>query len=446
MSVKIMSVDKDSPGEQAGILSDETLISINGNEINDILDYRFYETCENLTVILKDENNKKRSIKIRKGEYETIGLEFKTYLMDNQHACRNKCIFCFIDQNPKGMRSSLYFKDDDSRLSFLFGNYITLTNMTDHDVERIIKMHISPINISVHTTNPELRVKMMGNRFAGESLSILYRLAKAGIKINTQLVICKGINDGDELRRSLTDLGKLYPAVQSIAAVPVGLTKFRQGLYPLESFDKSSAEDSLKILEKFGDEFLSQYGQRICYAADEFYLKAKRPMPPAEFYGDFDQIENGVGLMANLKQEFEFALEDFEPLKGKRHVTLITGAGPYKFINNLLDELRIKCNNLVCNVIPIINNFFGETINVTGLITGRDIIEQLKDKNLGDELIVPAVMLRREGDILLDDVSLDDLSKALNIKISVSPNDGYELLNTILGCDGVVETGRCNCW
>ena len=285
MSVKIMSVDKDSPGEQAGILSDETLISINGNEINDILDYRFYETCENLTVILKDENNEKRSIKIRKGEYETIGLEFETYLMDKQHSCRNKCVFCFIDQNPKGMRNSLYFKDDDSRLSFLFGNYITLTNMSNHDVERIIKMHISPINISVHTTNPELRVKMMGNRFAGESLSILYRLAKAGIKINTQLVICKGINDGDELRRSLTDLGKLYPAVQSIAAVPVGLTKFRQGLYPLESFDKSSAEDALKILEKFGDEFLSQYGQRICYAADEFYLKAKRPMPPAEFYG-----------------------------------------------------------------------------------------------------------------------------------------------------------------
>lgn len=438
MSVKILSVDKDSPAEKVQISPGETLVAINGNQIDDVLDYRFYETSKNLSILLTDKHGNSRTISVRKGEYDSIGLEFETYLMDEQHSCRNKCIFCFIDQLPKGMRSTLYFKDDDSRLSFLFGNYITLTNMSEHDVDRIIKMHISPVNISVHTTNPELRVKMMGNRFAGESLKILYRLASAGIKINTQLVICKGINDGEELRRSLTDLGRLYPAVQSIAAVPVGLTRFREGLYPLESFDKASAEKAVQILEKFGDRFTAEFGDRICYAADEFYLKAERPVPPAEFYGDFDQLENGVGLMANLKQEFESALEDFRaPVKARR-VTMITGTSVYNFLNSLLDELRIKCNNLTCNVIPIINNYFGNTINVTGLITGADIIQQLSGKELGDELIVPAVMLRREGDIFLDDTSLEDLSRALNVKVTVSPNDGYELLNTVVGSDVIV--------
>ena len=438
MSVKILSVDKDSPAEKMQILPGETLVAINGSQIDDVLDYRFYETSKNLSILLTDQHGNPRMVSVRKGEYDSIGLEFETYLMDEQHSCRNKCIFCFIDQLPKGMRSTLYFKDDDSRLSFLFGNYITLTNMSKHDVDRIIKMHISPVNISVHTTNPELRVKMMGNRFAGESLKILYRLASAGIKINTQLVICKGINDGEELKRSLTDLGRLYPAVQSIAAVPVGLTRFREGLYLLESFDKASAEKAVQTLEEFGDRFTTEFGARICYAADEFYLKAERPVPPAEFYGDFDQLENGVGLMANLKQEFESALEDFQAPKKARHVTLITGTSVYNFLNSLLDELRIKCNNLTCNVIPIINNYFGNTINVTGLITGADIIQQLSGKDLGDELIVPAVMLRREGDIFLDDTSLEDLSSALNVKVTVSPNDGYELLNTVIGSDVIV--------
>lgn len=438
MSVKILSVDKDSPAEKMQILPGETLVAINGSQIDDVLDYRFYETNKDLSILLTDQHGNPHMVSVRKGEYDSIGLEFETYLMDEQHSCRNKCIFCFIDQLPKGMRSTLYFKDDDSRLSFLFGNYITLTNMSEHDVDRIIKMHISPVNISVHTTNPELRVKMMGNRFAGESLKILYRLASAGIKINTQLVICKGINDGDELKRSLRDLGRLYPAVQSIAAVPVGLTRFREGLYPLESFDKASAEKAVQILEEFGDRFTAEFGDRICYAADEFYLKAERPVPPAEFYGDFDQLENGVGLMANLKQEFESALADFQlPVKARR-VTLITGTSIYNFLNSLLDELRIKCNNLTCNVIPIINNYFGNTINVTGLITGADIIQQLSGKELGDELIVPAVMLRREGDIFLDDTSLEDLSKALNVKVTISPNDGYELLNTVIGSDVIV--------
>lgn len=353
--------------------------------------------------------------------------------MDKQHSCCNRCIFCFIDQLPKGMRSSLYFKDDDSRLSFLFGNYITLTNMTEHDIERIIKMHISPINISVHTTNPELRAKMTGNRFAGKSLAILDRLADAGVKINCQLVICKGINDGDELKRSLTDLGKLYPSVQSIALVPIGLTKFRDGLFPLEPYDAPSAQEVIQITERFGDQFEVEHGERICYAADEFYLKAQRPIPPAEFYGDFDQLENGVGLMASLKQEFEQALEYFEEPAKKRRVTIVTGMAVFPFLNGLLDGLRIKCHNLTCNVIPIVNDFFGHTINVSGLVTGGDILKQLNGIDLGDELILPSVMLRREGDVFLDDVSLEDISRTLNIQVVTVPNDGYELLNAILG-------------
>lgn len=438
MAVKIISVDKDSPAERAKILAGETLVSINSSEITDILDYRFYETNKTLSIVLMDKEQNLRTIAIRKGEYESIGLEFETYLMDKQISCRNNCVFCFIDQLPKGMRSSLYFKDDDSRLSFLFGNYITLTNMTERDVERIIKMHISPINISVHTTNPELRVKMMGNRFAGRSLDILYRLAAEGIKINSQLVLCKGLNDAEELVRSLTDLGKLHPSVQSIALVPLGITKFRDGLYPLEPYNKASAEEVLRIVEHYGDRFEAEYGERICYAADEFYLKAERPIPPAEFYGDFDQLENGVGLMANLKQEFEQALSDFEAVKEKRHVTLVTGTAVYPFLNELLDELRIKCHNLTCNAVPVVNDFFGHTINVTGLITGGDIIRQLKGMNLGDELILPNVMLRREGDIFLDDVSLDDLRREFNVKITVVPNDGYELFNAIIGSDNNV--------
>jgi len=299
-------------------------------------------------------------------------------------------------------------------------------------------MHISPINISVHTTNPELREKMMGNRFSGEALNILYKLSAAGIKINCQLVLCRNINDGDELKRSLTDLGKLYPSVQSIALVPVGLTKYREGLFPLESYDQLSAEKTIQIIEEFGDRFTSEFGERVCYAADEFYLLAQRPIPSAEFYRDFDQLENGVGLMANLKQEFEAALSDFKMPKKERNVTIITGSSAYQFMDSLLDELRIKCNNLTCKVIPIVNEFFGDTINVTGLITGADIIKQLCGRDLGDELIVPSVMLRREGDIFLDDVSLEDLSKALNIKIVVSQNDGYELLNVVLGSDYIV--------
>lgn len=438
MSVTISSVVPGSAAQKAGILPGETLISINQNDICDILDYRFYETEKKLRILLQDTAGRKREVVIRKGEYQAIGLEFETYLMDQQHSCRNRCIFCFIDQLPKGLRKSLYFKDDDSRLSFLFGNYITLTNLSEHEVSRIIKMHISPINISVHTTNPELRVKMMGNRFAGESLRILYRFAEAGIRLNCQMVLCPGINDGPELERSLNDLLPLYPAVQSIALVPVGLTRYREGLYPLEPYNRDTARAVIEIAERYGQTMYEKHGVRICYAADEFYLKAELPIPEAAFYGDFDQLENGVGLMANMKEEFADALEDLPEHPEKlppRRITLATGAAAAPFLDTLLDELRQKCHNLTCNVVPILNHFFGERINVAGLITGSDLKEQLHGKELGEELLLPAVMLRHEGDLFLDDISLVELEEELGVPIRLVPEDGYAFYRAVMGIE-----------
>ena len=433
MPVKILAVEPGGPASHAGVRPGETLLSINGNEICDILDYRFYETDRHLSIVLRDGAGAERTVQIRKGQYESIGLEFETYLMDQQHSCTNRCIFCFIDQLPKGLRKSLYFKDDDSRLSFLFGNYVTLTNLKEREVDRIIKMHISPINISVHTTNPELRVKMMGNRFAGKSLDILYRFAKAGIKLNCQIVLCRDINDGEELDRTLKDLTSLWPSVQSVAVVPLGLTKYRQGLEPLTGYDSETARAVVRQLERWGDRCEQKYGQGICYAADEFYLKAQLPIPPAPFYGDFDQLENGVGLMASLKQEFLDALEDFVPPASARKVTLATGVAAHPFLDTLLDELRQRCHNLTCNVVPIVNDFFGDTITVAGLVTGGDLLKQLRGRELGDALLLPDVMLRREGDIFLDDVSLEELSEALQIQIITVPNDGYALLDAVVG-------------
>ena len=407
MSVKICGVVKNSHADKSGIKSGETLESINGNEIIDVLDYGFYQANSHVTLVISDKNGEKRELSIKKREYDEIGLEFETYLMDKQRSCKNKCIFCFIDQLPKGLRKSLYFKDDDSRLSFLFGNYITLTNLTEHEIDRICKMHISPINVSVHTTNPELRVKMMGNRFAGRALEILQRLAKANISLNCQIVSCPFINDGDELVRTLNDLEKLMPSVESVAVVPVGLTRYREGLYPLTEYTRETALETLKIINKFGDRCEEKYGRRIAYASDEFYLKAGLPLPDVEFYGDFDQLENGVGMMTLLKSEFEDELEYTEKdLEKPRKTTIATGKAAENFMRMLAEKAQQRFNNLDVCVIGINNDFFGGGVNVAGLITGGDLIAQLKDKDLGDELLIPSVMLRREGDIFLDDVSI----------------------------------------
>lgn len=432
MSVTIFSVDHDSPAEHAGILPGETLCSINGNEICDILDYRFYETEKEVLLLLRDAQGAAREIKLRKGQYESIGLQFETYLMDRQRSCRNKCVFCFIDQLPSGMRESLYFKDDDSRLSFLFGNYITLTNLSQREADRIIKMKISPINVSVHTTNPELRCRMMGNRFAGDCLRYLYQFAQAGIKLNCQLVLCHGWNDGEELERTLGDLLPLYPAVQSIALVPLGVTKFREGLTPLTPYTAETALEVVRTAERWGEQMQKQHGERICYAADEFYLKAGLPIPDAAFYGAFDQLENGVGLIANFREEFLFALEDVSSDAETHSGTLVTGVSFAPFLEELLDGLRRKCHNLTCKVAAIRNDFFGESINVAGLVTGGDILKQLQGKELGGRLLVPDTMLRHEGDLFLGNVSLKDLERELGVPVSVVPDDGGELLKLIL--------------
>lgn len=433
MSVIIKSVERGSPAYKAGIKSGDNLVSIDGNEIMDVLDYRFYQDNECLTVEVIDSSGKTKTARIKKDEYEELGLEFETYLMDKKHSCRNKCVFCFIDQLPKGLRESLYFKDDDSRLSFLFGNYITLTNITEHEVERIIKMHISPINISVHTTNPDLRVKMMANKNAGKALQIIDRFNSAGIKLNCQLVLCPGYNDGEELERTLSDLSRLENA-ECIAAVPVGLTAYREGLAEIEPFNKQTAGAVLDIIDKYGDICLKKYGQRRIYGADEFYLLAEREIPEAEYYGDFLQLENGVGLWSLLRSEALDALNDCDyKLEDERSISLVTGEAAYPLIKMIADKCMDKNPLLRARVFPIKNNFFGGKINVSGLVTATDIEAQLKNEDLGEELLIPSVMLRAEGDMFLDSVTVDELSKRLGIKITSVNNDGYELVDAILG-------------
>ena len=366
------------------------------------------------------------------------GLSFHTYLMDKQQRCRNKCIFCFIDQLPKGMRESLYFKDDDSRLSFLFGNYITLTNISEHEVQRIIDMHISPVNISVHTMNPELRVKMMGNRFAGESLEILRRFAKAGIKMNTQLVLCPGINDGKELEYSLQELAALYPAVQSVAAVPVGLTKYREGLYPLTAYTKETAGDVIDIMERFSNEFRKTHGVGFCYPADEFFLKAERPMPSAEYYDDYPQLDNGVGLWTSLRDEFFEALSACKQKSRYQKVTMATGTAAFPLICEFAKAAQEKIGCEI-SVVPIVNHFFGETITVAGLLTGQDLLDQLKGKDLGDALLIPLVMTidytshSTDKNKFLDDITLKEAEAALKLPVIPTGNRGEELLRNLLG-------------
>ncbi len=433
MSVVIKSVDNESCAQKAGLKAGDTLISINKNDIMDVLDYRFYQNNAKLKVEYIDQSGKIKKVRIKKNEYDELGLEFETYLMDKQHSCLNKCVFCFIDQLPKGLRESLYFKDDDSRLSFLFGNYITLTNITEHEIERIIKMHISPINISVHTTNPELRVKMMKNKNAGKVLDIIKRFNDAGIKLNCQLVVCPEYNDNKELERSLEDLTNLSNA-ECIAAVPVGLTKFREGLAELKPFNKQTAGETIDIIDRFGEKCLKKYGSRRVYASDEFYILSEREMPNDQYYGDFLQLENGVGLWSLLlKEATEAIVESDYELENKRKITIVTGVAAKPLLTQIVDKCQQKWDNLECEVVAIENNFFGEMITVAGLITATDIKAQIKGKELGNEVLIPAVMLRNERDMFLDSITLEQLSKELNVPITPVENDGYELIDAILG-------------
>lgn len=433
MSVKIQGVCDGSYGAKAGICVGDELLKINSHEIFDVLDYRFYIQGKKLKLELL-RNGEVVYANIRKSdELADIGLEFCTYLMDKQHTCKNKCVFCFVDQMPKGMRDTLYFKDDDSRMSFLFGNYITLTGLCEREVQRIIDMHISPINISVHTMNPELRVELMKNPHAGESLKILDRFSENGIDMNTQLVLCPGLNDGDELRYSLEELSKLTPSVKSIAAVPVGLTKYRDGLYPLKTYTKEQAAEVIDIIDEFNAHYAYyNNGQVIAYASDEFYIIAERELPDADYYGEFLQLDNGVGMCSLLKKEFNDALSEADAQSVERRITLATGEAAYSLLCTLAKGAESKFKGLTVNVIKLINNFFGDTVTVAGLITGKDFKEQLKSLDLGDELLVPRVSLRNEGDKFLDDVTLEELSAFLGVKVTPVPNDGYVLLDMMI--------------
>lgn len=431
MAVKIFDVTTGSHADKAGIKKGETLLSINSNEIVDVLDYRFYQVNRKLTLEVEDEDKNVRTIEMTKGEYEEIGLEFETYLMDKQHSCRNKCIFCFIDQLPKGMRESLYFKDDDSRLSFLFGNYITLTNITEHEIDRIIKMHISPINVSVHTTNPELRCKMMNNRFAGDTLKYLKRFADAGITLNCQIVSCPGINDGDELVRTLTDLENL--GVNMTAIVPVGLTRYRENLYPLVPYNKETAGQTIDIIEKMGDECVKKHGRRIFFPGDEFYLLAEREIPSPEFYEDFSALEDGIGMIAYLTDDVGWKLEELDADESLCHkVTIACGEGVFPYMKRIMSMINEKFPNITINTRAIKNNFFGGGVNVSGLVTGGDLIDQLRGDDLGDRLIIPSSMLRFENDLFLDDVSTDDVERELGVTLVPVNNNGNDLVDAVI--------------
>ena len=435
MAVTIKSVAPHSPAARRFIKAGSKLISVNGHEIRDVFDYRFYIDEDELELLIEKPDGRRRTVKLKNCQGET-GLEFETYLMDKQHCCANNCIFCFIDQMPKGLRDTLYFKDDDARLSFLFGNYITLTNLGEKDIDRIINMHISPVNISVHTMNPELRVRMMGNKRAGKVLEYVKKLADAGIKLNTQLVLCPGYNDGEELTYSLKELGKLYPAVQSIAAVPVGLTCYRSGLTNLNPFTKEQSLNVISRINSYNSDFLCYNNTNIAFAADEFYLNAGLPMPECERYGDFLQLENGVGMWALLKNEFEQAINELPEnyrLERERTITAVTGVAAYELIKYIAAETEKRVPNIHINVIKAENKMFGDTITVAGLLCGRDICQRLMTEELHDEVLIPAVSLRHEGDLFLDDMSVDELSRKLNVKITPVENDGYILLKKILG-------------
>ena len=379
-----------------------------------------------------ERDSKPLTFHIKKEEYDELGLEFTDYLMDRQHHCANKCVFCFVDQLPRGMRETLYFKDDDSRMSFLFGSYVTLTNMTDEDIARIIKMHISPINISVHATNPELRVELMKNPRSGEVLKYIPQLAAHHIRINAQIVLCPGLNDGEELRRSLWDLGQYAPEVQSIALVPVGLTGHREGLYPLRMMTPAEAADCIRIADEFGEEMLRRHGSRIAFCADELYLIAGLPLPDYSYYEDFDQLENGVGMWRLYRDEFLGALAHSRTGRRIRRMDVVTGTLAAPLIQEMMEALHGRHPSVKVTVHPIQNNFFGGNISVAGLVTGTDIIDQCKGKLTSDVLGVPEVMLRDEQDRFLDDVTVEQLAEALGVRVKILPVAGADNLRAIL--------------
>lgn len=427
----ISSIDTGSPLHGKVSVGD-ALVSINGNRILDVLDYKYFAYDRKLRVVLRRPDGSEFELNIRKAEGGDLGLDFESYLMDKPRSCANNCVFCFIDQLPKGMRKTMYFKDDDARLSFLMGNYITLTNLSQREIERIIALRISPINVSVHTTDPELRCKMLRNPRAGESIAVMRRFAESGIEMNCQIVCCPGLNDGEALSRTMRDLAAMYPGVHSVSVVPVGLTKHREGLYPLTPFTAEHAAETLDLVTAFGDECLEKYGSRIFFCGDELYIKAGRELPEDGFYEEYTQLDNGVGMLRLLMTEFRSALK----LSGEPDgvpFSIATGVSTAAYFEKLLLEAKEKYHNIDGHVYGIENDFFGHSINVTGLITGQDLIAQLKGKELGQRIFIAQSMLRRQEMDFLDDVTLEQASKALGVSIYPVEQDGFALWDAISG-------------
>jgi putative radical SAM enzyme (TIGR03279 family) len=420
-------------GEELGIEPGDKLLAINGNEIQDVFDYYYYEESEQLLLLIEKPDGEEWELEIEKDEDESLGIEFDQSLMDEYRSCRNKCMFCFIDQMPKGMRETLYFKDDDSRLSFLQGNYITLTNMSDHDVERIVKYRLEPINISFQTTNPELRCKMLHNRFAGEALKKVDILYRGQIEMNGQIVLCKGVNDGEELERTIRDLTGYLPYLKSVSIVPVGLTRYRDGLYPLEPFTKEDAREVLSVIHRWQEKIYQEHGIHMIHAGDEWYVLAEEEVPEEERYDGYLQLENGVGMMRLLFNEVQEALSAVTGDERQREISLATGRLMYPYIGKILEEIRKKFPNITTHLYAIRNDFFGERITVSGLITGQDLTGQLKGQPLGERLLLPCNMLKIGEPVFLDDFTLEEVENSLQVKTDIVKSSGQDLLDAVIG-------------
>lgn len=429
----VLKIEDNSIAQEMDIEPGDKILSINGNQIEDILAYHYLINDDYLVVEVEKKDGEIWELEIEKSYEEDLGIEFENGFMDQYRSCTNNCVFCFIDQMPPGMRDTLYFKDDDARLSFLQGNYITLTNMKDNDIERIITYKLAPINISVHTTNPELREKMLHNRFAGEALKKIKKLSDAGIEMNGQIVCCKGLNDKEELERSIRDLTEYIPQMQSVSVVPVGLSKFRDNLYPLEPFDKEDAKEVLKIIHKWQKICMEKYGTHFVHAGDEWYLLAEEPLPSADNYDGYIQLENGVGMLRLLIDEFSEALQEEPKEKDYRkvNISIATGKLAAPFLTQLAEMFCKKYEGSKIKVYTIRNDFFGERITVSGLLTGKDILNQLKDEKLGDRLLLPCNLLRSGEEVLLDDMTLTDLKNALQVPIDIVKSSGRDLLECI---------------
>lgn len=428
-----------SIAEEFELAPGDRLISINGHEIEDIFDYQFYAEDTYIEILIEKPDGEQWILEIDKEEDEDLGIEFDNGLMDEYRSCHNKCIFCFIDQMPKGMRDTLYFKDDDSRLSFLQGNYVTLTNMSEHDLDRIIQYHLSPINISFQTMNPELRCKMLNNRFAGEALKKVDRLNEAGIEMNGQIVLCKGVNDGEELAFSIREMMRYIPNLQSVSVVPVGLSKYRDGLFPLEPFTREDAREVLSMIHHYQNESYQKYGNHFIHASDEWYILAGEELPQEENYDGYLQLENGVGMMRLLLNEFEEAVKELQEKISvgtldfsSREISMATARLAYPFIRDMAARMMEMVPGLMIHVYEIRNDFFGEMITVSGLLTGQDLIAQLTGKELGEALYLPQNVLRSGEEVFLDDVTVTEMEKALQVKVDIIKSSGRDFVNAVL--------------